>query len=72
VPKDLRKTFASWLAEMDIHPDKVRRLTGHSDIRVLLDHYTHLEVMRMRESVNRLPQLRLMAPPTAPIAVNEV
>jgi integrase len=72
VPKDLRKTFASWLAEMDIHPEKVRRLTGHSDIRGLLDHYTHPEVMRMRESVNRLPQLRLMAPPTASIAVKTV
>jgi integrase len=55
VPKDLRKTFACWLADMDIHPEKVRRLSGHSDIRVLLDHYTHVEVMRMRESVNASP-----------------
>jgi hypothetical protein len=40
---------------MDIHPEKVRRLTGHSDIGVPLDHYTHLEILRMRESVNRPP-----------------
>jgi hypothetical protein len=32
------------MAEMDVHPEKVRRLTGHSNIRVLLDHYIVLEV----------------------------
>ena len=61
-PRDLRKTFASWMAEMDVHPEKVRRLTGHGDIRVLLDHYTMIEVERMREAVSRLPRLRLVRP----------
>jgi integrase len=61
-PRDLRKTFASWMAEMDVHPEKVRRLTGHSDIRVLLDHYTALEVERMRGAVNRLPVVKLVKP----------
>jgi integrase len=61
-PRDLRKTFASWMAEMDVHPEKVRCLTGHSDIRVLLDHYTLLEVERMRDAVNRLPTMVLVKP----------
>jgi integrase len=65
VPRDLRKTFASWMADMDVHPEKLRHLTGHSDIRVLLDHYTWVEVMRMRDAVNRLPQQRLIKPPIA-------
>jgi integrase len=64
-PRDLRKTFASWMAEMDVHPEKVRRLTGHSDIRVLLDHYTLLEVKRMRDAVNRLPTMVLVKPDAA-------
>jgi integrase len=61
-PRDLRKTFASWMAEMDVHPEKVRHLTGHSDIRVLLNHYTTIEVERMRQAVNRLPTVRLVRP----------
>jgi integrase len=56
-PRDLRKTFASWMADMDVHPEKVRRLTGHSDIRVLLEHYTLVEIERMREAVSRLPRV---------------
>jgi hypothetical protein len=50
------------MAEMDVQPEQVRRLTGHSDIRVLLDHYTLLEVERMRDAVNRLPTMVLVKP----------
>jgi hypothetical protein len=50
------------MADMDVHPEKVRRLTGHSDIRVLLDHYTLLEIERMRDAVNRLPTMILVKP----------
>jgi hypothetical protein len=53
------------MAEMDVHPEKVRRLTGYSAIRVLLDHYTRLEVERMRDAVNRLPTMVLVKPDAA-------
>ena len=61
-PRDWRQTFASWMAEMAVHPEKVRRLTGHGDCPVLLDHDTLLEVERMRDAVNRLPTMVLVKP----------
>lgn len=38
---DLRHTYASTLAELDIHPKKMQILLGHSSAAFTMDRYTH-------------------------------
>ena len=38
---DLRHTYASTLAEMDVHPKKMQLLLGHATSAFTMDRYTH-------------------------------
>jgi integrase len=60
--KDLRKVYASALAEANVHPEKVRLATGHSDVKVLLEHYTTVELRDVTRVVRSWPCLE--GPPT--------
>jgi len=51
----LRHSFASWLAEADIHADVRKRLTGHSDDRTHA-RYTHHDES-LRRAIQTLPDL---------------
>lgn len=39
--QDLRHTYASTLAEMDVHPKKMQLLLGHASSAFTMDRYTH-------------------------------
>lgn len=49
--------FCSLLARRGIHPKMMQQLARHSDIRVTLDLYTHLEVLDLAKAVDSLPEV---------------
>jgi integrase len=57
-PAVLRKVYASALAEAGVHPEKVRRATGHASIDVLLKHYTTVGLEEVAKVVKTWPKAR--------------
>lgn len=51
----LRHTFASWLAEADVHADVRQKLTGHSSSKIH-QRYTHHD-LALNRAVETLPEL---------------
>jgi hypothetical protein len=55
----LRHSFASWLAEADVHSDVRRRLTGHRS-EGIHDRYTHHDESLVR-AIGELPDLSTLS-----------
>lgn len=51
----LRKSFCSLLARQGVHPKVAQRLLGHSDVRLTMDIYTHVDDDQLRTAINKLP-----------------
>jgi integrase len=57
-PYGLRKSFCSLLARQGVHPKVAQRLLGHSDIRLTMDIYTHIDDDQLRTAIDSLPSCR--------------
>jgi len=56
---DLRHATATLLLRAGVDPHRVQRILRHTDIRVTLGTYGHLQVEDLRDAVNRIaPQTR--------------
>lgn len=59
-PHSLRHTFASFLADKNVHPKKAQKLLGHSTIKTTMDIYTHFETDQLVDAIDSLPTPRPM------------
>lgn len=55
-PYCCRHTFITWLAHADVHPSKVMKLAGHSNIDTTLNYYTHVADDELANAMGRLKQ----------------
>ena len=46
----------TWLAHADVHPSKVMKLAGHSNIDTTLNYYTHEADDELANAMGRLKQ----------------
>jgi integrase len=53
----LRHTFMTNLARAGVHPATAQRLARHSDVRLTLGRYTHINLDEQREALETLPDL---------------
>ncbi len=53
----LRHTHATLLAQRGVSPTVAKSSMRHSDVRLTLNVYSHLELGDIAEGVNRLPDL---------------
>ncbi len=53
----LRHTGASWLGFAGVHPNVIKDILRHSDIRLTMDRYGHLFDGESRKAVESLPNL---------------
>ena len=59
---DLRHGTATLLLRAGVDPHRVQRILRHTDIRVTLGTYGHLQVEDLRDAVNRItPRTRALA-----------
>ena len=54
---DWRVTAASWLADLNIHPDTARRVTRHSQSSTIMEYYTKSSSEPRRVAIEALDQL---------------
>ena len=53
----LRSQFITGLARAGVHPAQARRLARHSSITLTMNHYTHVAVEELRDSLASVPAL---------------
>ena len=58
----LRHTFATLLARNGVSPSIAQKLMRHSDIRLTMNTYTHLDLADTAGAVAGLPALKLSVP----------
>jgi site-specific recombinase XerD len=51
----LRRTFASWLANVGVNPFHLKELMGHSDLK-LTERYSHLSESALKEAAAKIQQ----------------
>ena len=54
---DLRHTAATLMLLNNEHPKVVQEMLGHSNIRITMDTYSHVQEGMQREAVDRLGSL---------------
>ena len=58
----LRHTFATWLAQANVHPKVAQELLRHTDVRLTLKHYTHTTKAQQMAALASLPTVENCAP----------
>ena len=67
---DLRHTKATLLLKAGVDMHRVQRILGHTDGKVTVGTYAHLQVKDLRAAVNALPVARVI--PEAAVAATSV